>query len=301
VVPTRDRPDLLGECLAALRAELQPGDEVVVADSASADGPAVAAVAEGFGATYVRCDEPGASLARNAGWRAASAEQVAFVDDDVLVHPGWAEAMRDVVLADGVGFAVGRTVAGSGTQGAAPSTVTGTRPPEVIATMTRRPVGGSGNCVMRRSALDQVGGFDERMGPGRWLGAGEDLELFDRLLHAGWTGRYRHDAVAAHEQWRDEAERRRLQLGYGKGMGARVAAAVRRDRATGGQLLVEVFRLGRLGRIAGVPAPPPAAEEIVTEESPGPVLRLLWRWGAVMGLVVGLVVLRPRGPRVAAR
>jgi glycosyltransferase involved in cell wall biosynthesis len=297
VVPTRDRPALLGECLAALRAELQPGDEVVVADSASSDGPAVAAVAEGYGARYVRCDEPGASLARNAGWQAAAAEQVAFVDDDVLVHAGWAAALRDVVLGDGVGFAVGRTVAGGSTRGA-PTTVTGARPPDVIATMTRRPVGGSGNCVVRRAALEQVGGFDERLGPGRWLGAGEDLELFDRLLHAGWTGRYVHEAVAAHEQWRDVAERRRLQVGYGKGMGARVAAAVRRDRTSGTALLVEVFRLGRLvGRTPSADA----AEEVVTEENPGPVLKLLWRWGAVMGLAVGLVVLRPRHPRVTAR
>jgi len=33
VVPTRDRPDLLRRCLEALRAELEPGDRLVVVDS----------------------------------------------------------------------------------------------------------------------------------------------------------------------------------------------------------------------------------------------------------------------------
>ena len=71
VVPTRDRVGLLERCLAALRAELTESDEILVVDSASGDAAAVAAAAHEAGATLVRCDRAGASLARNAGWRAA--------------------------------------------------------------------------------------------------------------------------------------------------------------------------------------------------------------------------------------
>src|SRR5260370_32337312 len=49
VVPTRDRPQLLGGCLAALRASLGPQDELIVADSAS-HGDATGRVAADHGA-----------------------------------------------------------------------------------------------------------------------------------------------------------------------------------------------------------------------------------------------------------
>ena len=64
VVPTRDRAEHLTACLEALRRELRPGDELVVVDSASAT-PAEQAT--------LRAPRPGASLARNLGWRAATA------------------------------------------------------------------------------------------------------------------------------------------------------------------------------------------------------------------------------------
>src|SRR4051795_77531 len=45
VVATRDRPELLGRCLAALATSVRSGDEVLVVDSASREPAAVAAVA----------------------------------------------------------------------------------------------------------------------------------------------------------------------------------------------------------------------------------------------------------------
>ena len=71
VVPTRDRPDLLGRCLTALRAELAAGDRLVVVDSCPAVHPA-APVAEPFGAEVLIAPRPGTSLARNIGCSAAS-------------------------------------------------------------------------------------------------------------------------------------------------------------------------------------------------------------------------------------
>jgi len=48
--------------------------------------------------------------------------------------------------------------------------------------------------IVRRSAWDEVGGFDER----QWLYA-EDLDLGWRLRRANWTYRYEPDAVVDHE------------------------------------------------------------------------------------------------------
>ena len=65
--------------------------------------------------------------------------------------------------------------------------------------------------------LERIGGFDERLGPGTWTEAAEDLALFDRLLHAGGAGRYEPQALVLHEQWRARRAVVRLDWGYGKG------------------------------------------------------------------------------------
>lgn len=291
VVPTRDRPGMLAACLAALNAELQPQDELLVADSASTGAAEVAQVVAEAGARLVRCEVKGAALARNAGWRAAVHEDVVFVDDDMRVLPGWADALA----APDATFVVGRTVAPSSYDGD-PATVTYGRPAEVVDRDTVGSTAASNNLLVRRSALVSSGGFDERLGPGTWFEAGEDLELLDRLLAVGATGRFAHDAVAVHEQWRHGAARQRLQLAYGKGMGARTAAAFRRSPRDGWRLLPEMLRLKGLrtaGRRLAGPAVPAQASDAPPDVS-GWVGPVLWRLGALLGFAAGLVRLRPR-------
>ena len=106
VIPTRDRAHLLEECLVSLRKSLRPFDELIVADSASVS-PDVKTVALAFDAKYIRCRLPGTSRARNAGWRAARHEIVAFVDDDVRVDTTWASALAKVFDDPGVAFVTG--------------------------------------------------------------------------------------------------------------------------------------------------------------------------------------------------
>lgn len=292
VVPCRDRPDHLARCLAAVTAQLQPGDAVLVIDSASRDAAAVASVVAATGARLLRCDQPGAARARNAGWQAAGAEVVAFVDDDVVVSDGWLEALAAAFAGPDVAFAAGRTTLPDGHAGAVTSTWTSVEPPAVVTADTAG-VLGAGNLALRRSVLAAVGGFDERLGPATWFAAGEDVELVDRVLATGTTGRYVAAAVARHEQWRSGRELLGAQWAYGKGMGARVALLLRRSPRAGVRLVPELVRLGGLrtavarGLAAAGPRRPPTISWL------GPVL---WRAGAVAGFVAGLVVLRPSRP-----
>src|SRR5436305_2845378 len=91
VVPTYRRPDLLDRCLAALVAQDLGASayEVIIADDAASeetrhqvekwaarDLPALRYIA-------VR-DAHGPAAARNAGWRAAHGEVIAFTDDDTV-------------------------------------------------------------------------------------------------------------------------------------------------------------------------------------------------------------------------
>src|SRR5438876_10295673 len=82
VVPTRDRPRLLREALASIRA-VEGGDlrlEILVADNGTDHETRL--VAEEFGARWLRAERPGASATRNVGLREATGEFIAFLDDD---------------------------------------------------------------------------------------------------------------------------------------------------------------------------------------------------------------------------
>jgi glycosyltransferase involved in cell wall biosynthesis len=231
VIATRDRPEHLAACLEAVRAELLPGDDVVVADSASR-----VPVSVPIGVRTVRADAPGASLARNLGWRATDRPVVVFLDDDVRVTPGWRSALE--VALTGVDFVCGRVRVPPGQEDVErPVAVTPDVPETLIDAASADVLGVSANLAVRRQVLVRSGGFDERLGPGTWLAAAEDLELLDRLVLHGCVGRYAPAVLAHHEQWRGRRALLALDWGYGKGAGARAVLARRRERSRGGRLI----------------------------------------------------------------
>lgn len=237
VVPTRDRAELLADCLAALVAAVGDDDEVVVVDSASDDPAATAAVTEAVAdprVRLVRAEVPGASEARNRGWRAARHDLVVFVDDDIRPRPGWIDplvAPLDAGAASevqpttrAVGFVTGRTVVPAAQAGIGrPVSVKEDVDVQLIDEDFRGAPGGSCNLAVPRAVLEQVGGFATDLGPGTWFAAAEDLDLYDRILATGRVGRYEPAAVVEHVQWRDRGSLLRLDWAYGKGAGARVA------------------------------------------------------------------------------
>lgn len=228
VVPTRDRPELLDGCLESLRGGLRPTDELIVVDSGSTS-EAVREVALAHGGRYLRCDHPGASLARNTGWRNAANQAVAFIDDDVRVSAGWADAMRrHLGGADGPCFVTGRVGMPEGQWSERPVALLEREEPTEVTAETRvAHIGHSANLGVRRSAMELVGGFDEQLGAGGRFRAAEDIDLFDRLLAQGCTGFYDPAVQAWHEQWRARPDFLQLDWGYGIGMGARMAKLAR--------------------------------------------------------------------------
>ena len=95
VVPTHDRAGYLAVTLDSLNAQdIEAPYEVIVVDDGSRD--ATAGVARRAGVRYVRHDRPrGVNAARNEGFRVASSDLIALVDDDVYAPPEWLRAMVD--------------------------------------------------------------------------------------------------------------------------------------------------------------------------------------------------------------
>jgi GT2 family glycosyltransferase len=224
VVATRDRPDHLDACLTALAASVGPDDQIVVVDSASSSAEP-ARVAHNHGVRLVRQERAGASRARNAGWRAARTEVVAFVDDDVRVDASWADALRNSFsVHPGTSFLTGRLSLSADDLGTErPVAFLDRAESCAIDVDTVDDLGHGANLAVRRTALEVVGGYDERLGPGTPWPAAEDLELIDRLVLAGYLGRYEPTAVARHVQWRRRRHWPGLEWRYGLGQGARLA------------------------------------------------------------------------------
>jgi GT2 family glycosyltransferase len=191
VVPTYSRPDLLRRCLAALAAQdLGPAAyEVIVADDDA--GPDTRALVEEQARRgpvrlrYVPVTGPhGPAAARNAGWRCAEGEIIAFTDDDCVPDPGWLSAGLDV-FTEGVSGAWGRIVM------PLPPAPTDYEKNESGLEIAE---GATANCFYRREALEEAGGFDERF-PAAWR---EDSDLFFTLLEQGRTLVRAPKAVVVH-------------------------------------------------------------------------------------------------------
>ena len=255
VIATRNRPDHLRHCLDRVGRVVGPDDEVVVVDSAST-GPETGQVAADAGARVLRAERPGTSLARNVGWRAATHDLIAFIDDDVFVDVGWADAMARALDVPGRSWVTGWIgVPEDQLHIPEPNPTMLVEHPMTLDAQRRGTLGASANMGARRSLLAEVGGFDERFGPGTWVSAAEDVELFDRFLLAGHDGFYDPTVRVYHDQWRTRRQAVSLHWRYGKGMGARLARLRRLDAARARRSAYEflgpdgVFAAGRCLRV----------------------------------------------------
>lgn len=203
VVPTCGRPELLGRCLLALAVQTLPRSdfEVVVVD----DGHSaltqrlvntIAGETPGLAIRYLRPEQGrGPAVARNAGWRLARGDIIAFTDDDTVPQPGWLAAGETALRAGGWSALAGRVVVPRPRGDAAPTDH------EMMTRGLERGSFVTANAFVRRRALQRIGGFDEAFGRA-WR---EDSDLEYRLLdQVGPVGRA-EEAVVLHpvrpERW----------------------------------------------------------------------------------------------------
>jgi GT2 family glycosyltransferase len=174
VVPTRDRNDLLAECLGRLAPDVQryPGAEyeVIVSDDSPSEAARMLVGASFPWARWVAGPRRGPAANRNRGASAATGETLVFIDDDCLPEP---DLLREYAsaLRSGVAVYEGRITCKAG----------------VTSPMQTAPENLSGgslwscNFAMRRSAFAALGGFDDRFP----LAHMEDVDMRDRILATG--------------------------------------------------------------------------------------------------------------------
>ena len=213
VVPTRDRPEYLSRCLAALTDQTLPASdyEIIVVDDGSTPP-----VADGLDAAVAprvkvvrRSAAGGPAAARNDGVRVASGTIVAFTDDDCRPDRSWLEAGCRAIEQD-LDVATGRTIPEPDERaGAGPFSYSMDVPgPD--------PRYSTCNCFYRAGVLRSAGGFRDLFYSSAGYHLGEDTDLAWRAIEAGARAGFVPEAVVYHAIrprgfWEHLRSRRRLE------------------------------------------------------------------------------------------
>ena len=224
VIPSRGRSTLLRATVESILQGDQVPAELIVVDQSDTPDPALSTLTTERACRFRYLWTPiaGVSRARNTGIAAAEHEILVFTDDDVAVTPSWFGELVRALLRAGPRAAVSGQVLPGPAQtrgGFVPSTKVD-KNAAVYEGRVGKDVLFSNNMAMFRSAIDEVGNFDERLGPGAPFLAAEDNDLGFRLLEAGYRIFYVPEAVLYHLAWRTERDYLPLRWSYGYGQGA---------------------------------------------------------------------------------
>jgi len=218
LIPFRDHVEMTEECVAAIRKYTRDVEyEIVLLDnwSTSAEAEVFTAAQANLPRTrVVRIVEPfNFSRINNIGVQAARHEFLLFLNNDVIVsEPNWLRTMLDECLVNDRAGAVGAKLlypdgtvqhAGvvlgvGGVADHAFRAIPGQAPGYVMRAMAAQEVSAvTAACMLvRRTAFDAVGGFDET----ELTVAFNDVDLCVKLTGAGWEIIFVPDAVAEHRE-----------------------------------------------------------------------------------------------------
>jgi GT2 family glycosyltransferase len=211
IVATHDRPESIRRLIASLAPELASGSrEIVVAENGT-PAPMQLAV-EGAPLKHLHEARAGKCRIQNRAIADATGELLVFLDDDLVVAPGYLAAVEDF-------FDTHREFA------AMKGRIIPAEDPErkvgAMAVYLDLPIADHGdevvevrgvlgaNMAFRAEALRQVGPFDERLGPGAG-GHEEETEMSQRIRRAGFRIGYAPKALVYHEVDPSRANRERF-------------------------------------------------------------------------------------------
>ena len=188
VVIGRNEGARLERCLRSIAQAARPGEvDVIYVDSASVDGSPARAASMGAKSIRVQTSRPTAALGRNAGWRAASAEFVLFLDGDTILDPRFVmEALRHFDEKTAIVWGHRREIDTGRSIYNRTLDLDWIYPPGITEFC-------GGDALMRRAVLQQVNGFDET------LIAGEEPEMCRRIRSLGWQIRHIDVPMTGHD------------------------------------------------------------------------------------------------------
>jgi GT2 family glycosyltransferase len=243
---THGRPDTLARCLRSLAGIGVPGPgvDVLVIDNAPKDEKTAETVAEFPGVRYVLEPKPGLDFARNRAIADSKAEILAFLDDDVIVDQCWLTGLREAWAAspDAGAFTgpilplelettaqvVFERMGGFG-KNFDRVRFTSDLPESPTYPVGAGLFGAGANMAFRRCVLEQLGGFDDALDTGAPLPGGGDLDIFYRVVRAGYPLVREPNLLVYHQHRREYSRLRHQMWTWGLGTMAYVNKSWRED------------------------------------------------------------------------
>ncbi len=223
VVPTRNRPEFIDQIVSSVLACEYPDFRVIVIDQSDNDhtGVIVRRLAEQHpNLRYIRQAGTGLSRSRNLGVAESTDPLIAFVDDDCTVPRDWlTKIAAHFDRLPELALMYGQVV----------------RPPDIEIGENHLPLllfdeprlrrpdqpfelfGMGANHSVRRASFCELGGFDDLLGVGACLRAGEDFDYQYRVYLAGGTIGNFPDVTVDHYGVRNPAQWPRTLRDYGYG------------------------------------------------------------------------------------
>ena len=228
-VCTRDRPEDIRRCLAAICQLDYPNLDLLVIDNApQTEATRVLIKADYPQVRYAREPRPGLDWARNRAILEAKGEIIAYTDDDVVVDSGWVKGLAQVFAENSAVMAVTGLVVpyeleteaqvlfesyGGFGRGFERKWYSKTTDALFWQWFGAGQFGTGANMAYRRSVFETIGAFDPALDVGTITNGGGDLEMFIRVLISGHTLVYEPRAMIRHRH-RREYEQLRRQISY---------------------------------------------------------------------------------------
>jgi len=235
VVVTHDRPKLLPASLATVAADLGPDDDLMVVESG---GSYAHEAVVGLPGRIQVLSMPAAkekTIKLNAAIRRSTSDVILSTDDDCCVEPGWVRGMAAAFDDPAVGAAFGPIKDLTHVPGGRPAAVLppGPGPQELWA------YAHGASMAMRRRAIVDIGGLDERIGPGASpFPRGEEGDMVLRMRERGWRSDVVDAPAVAHMDWRDDREEAVNVMAYERGAGVYLGLGLRRAPRTTAKLVI---------------------------------------------------------------
>ena len=248
---TKDRADYVARCLASLeKMEASPYGpptfvEILIVDNAPSDDRTRTLAEAHSGVRYVCESKPGLDFARNKALEEAKGELLAFLDDDVVVDRSWLAGLVEAWVENpDAGAFTGlvlpyelKTKAqvlfelrGGFRKGFKKIRYGQHLPGNRFYPCGPGIFGTGANMAFRRDVLLALGGFDEALDTGRPLPGGGDLDIYYRIIRAGYPLVYEPQYAVFHEHRRELEGLRRQYWSWGLGVMAFVVKSYKTDR-----------------------------------------------------------------------
>lgn len=294
---TKDRPENVARCLESLL-KLQnlenspPRFEILIVDNAPTDERTKELAATLPTVRYVREPRAGLDFARNRALQEATGEIIAYLDDDVTVDWKWLAGLMEVWAENPDAAAFTGLVLpyelqteaqilfeqrGGFRRGFEKIRYGSVLPGNPLYPCGSGIFGAGCNMAFRREVLLKLGGFDEALDTGRLLPGGGDLDIFYRVIRAGYPLVYEPQYLVFHQHRRDLAGLRRQYWSWGLGFMAFVVKSYQHDPAQRSKFRLLVLwwfkdQLRQLG------------ESLIGRHVLPPRMILAELWGGIMGL-----------------